>query len=204
MKSRSENATTGSVSMRHSQLGMSLLETLIALTVLVIVSVGVMSVAIIAVETTENQGHLQSRVAEYAQDKMEQLISLAWGDGDTGGCGGAACGTDTTVFPSCSPQTINPAACTTGTGLAVGGSSDPTAPVTTPGNGYVDYLDSAGNPSSVNQNWYYIRVWKIEEPTATLKRITVTAQVRNTVGGAGSGAGALARATVVSLKTSPF
>lgn len=185
---------------RCSQAGMSLLETLIALTVLTIVAVGVMSVATIAVETTENQGHLQSRVTEYAQDKMEQLIGLGYSDGDLG----VGTGTDTTVFPECSPNT-NPS-CTTGTGLVVGGSSDPTAPVATPGNGYVDYLDSSGNPSSASANWFYIRVWQIDKPTGTtnLKRITVTAQVRSTVGGVGSGAGALPTSTVVSLKTSPF
>src|ERR1700757_4460382 len=121
---------------RRSHAGISLLETLIALTILVIVTVGVMSVAIIAVETTENQGHLQSRATEYAQDKMEQLISLGYGDGAT----------DTTQFPPCSPQTNPP--CTTGTGLAIGGSSDPAAPVSNPGNGYVDYLDAAGNPTT--------------------------------------------------------
>lgn len=183
------------------QLGISLLETMIALTVLVIVAVGVMSMATIAVETTENQGHLQSRVTEYAQDKMEQLISLGFGDGDLG----VGTGTDTTVFPACSPNT-NPS-CTTGTGLAVGGSSDPTAPTSTPGNGYVDYLDSAGNPTtaaSTTNPWFYIRVWKIEQPSTTLKRITVTSQVRSTVGGTGSGAGALATSTVVSLKAKPF
>jgi type II secretory pathway pseudopilin PulG len=202
MTSPSEKETMASALTRGSQAGISLLETLIALTILVIVTVGVMSVALVAVETTENQGHLQSRAAEYAQDKMEQLISLSYGDGDPP----ATSGTDTTVFPPCSPQTINPAACTTGTGLAVGGSSDPSAPVSTPGNGYVDYLDSAGNPSAANQNWYYIRVWKIDQPAGTtnLKRITVTAQVRSTVGGTGSGAGAVPTATVVSLKTSPF
>lgn len=190
---------------RRSQSGMSLLETMIALTVLLIVTVGVMSMATVAVETTENQGHLQSRATEYAQDKMEQLISLGYGDGD----GGAGTGTDTTVFPPCSPQTITPAACTTGTGLAVGGSFDPANPVSSPGNGYVDYLDSAGNlttASSTTDPWYYIRVWEIELPAGTtnLKRITVTAQVRSTVGGTGSGAGALPTATVVSLKTAPF
>lgn len=196
----SETETMGSAVTRRSQLGMSLLETMIALVVLLIVTVGVMSVAMIAVETTENQGHLQSRATEYAQDKMEQLISLAYGDGDPP----ATSGTDTTVFPACSPNT-NPS-CTTGTGLALGGSSDPSAPVTTPGNGYVDYLDKAGNPTTVSGAWYYIRVWKIDQPSGTtnLKRITVTAQVRTTVGGTGSGAGALPTATVVSLKTYPF
>jgi type II secretory pathway pseudopilin PulG len=190
----------GSAAKRRLESGMSLLETLVALTVLVIVAVGVMSVATIAVETTENQGHLQSRVTEYAQDKLEQLIALGYSDGDVA----VGTGTDTTVFPACSPNTNPP--CTTGTGLVVGGSSDPTAPVATPGNGYVDYLDSSGNTSSLTQNWFYIRVWQIDKPTGTtnLKRITVTAQVRSTVGGAGSGAGALPTSTVVSLKTFPF
>jgi hypothetical protein len=179
---------------------MSLLETMIALTVLLIVTVGVMSMATIAVVTTENQGHLQSRVTEYAQDKMEQLISLGYGDGDLG----TGTGTDTTVFPACSPNT-NPS-CSTGTGLAVGGSSNPSAPVTTPGNGYVDYLDSAGNPTTSSGSWFYIRAWQIDQPAGTtnLKRITVTSQVRSTVGGSGSGAGALPTSTVVSLKTNPF
>lgn len=205
MRSLSNKSGSGCGMKRSAQSGISLLETLIALTVLVIVSVGVMAVATVAVGTTENQGHLQSRVTEYAQDKMEQLIGLSYGDGDPP----ATSGTDTTVFPACSPQTINPAACTTGTGLAVGGSSDPTAPVSSPGNGYVDYLDSAGNTTTVSSTtdpWYYIRVWQIDKPTGTtnLKRITVTAQVRSTIGGTRAGAGALPTATVVSLKTSPF
>ena len=204
MNSSLEKETMGSAMTRGSQLGMSLLETMIALTVLLVVAVGVMSMATIAVQTTENQGHLQSRATEYAQDKMEQLIALAYGDGDSTTCGGPACGTDTTAFPSCSPQTTP--SCTTGTGLRVGGSSDPTAPVTTPGNGYVDYLDSAGNPTTSSGSWNYIRVWQIDQPAGTtnLKRITVTAQVRSTIGGPKSGAGALPTATVVSLKTSPF
>jgi type II secretory pathway pseudopilin PulG len=200
MNSLSERNIMGSAMMRDRESGMSLLETMVALTILVVVTVGVMAVAIIAVETTENQGHLQSRAAEYAQDKMEQLISLGYGDGDPP----ATSGTDTTVFPSCSLQTTP--SCTTGTGLKVGGSSDPTAAVSTPGNGYVDYLDSAGNPTTSSGSWYYIRVWQIDQPAGTtnLKRITVTAQVRTTVGGVRSGAGALPTATVVSLKTAPF
>ena len=172
---------------RSTQLGMSLLETVIALTILVVVAVGIMSLAAIALETTENQGHLQSRVAEYAQDKMEQLISLAYGDTST----------DTTTFPSTS---------TGGSGLTVGGSSNPSTPVTTPGTGYVDYLDASGNLTTSSGNWYYIRVWQIDLPAGTtlLKRITVTTQIRNSVGGSATGVGALPSATVVSLKTSPF
>ncbi len=68
----------------------------------------------------------------------------------------------------------------------------------------MDYLDKAGTPTTVSGAWYYIRVWKIEQAATNLKRITVTAQVRWTVGGTNSGAGALPTSTVVSLKTFPF
>lgn len=182
-----------------SQSGMSLMEALIALTILLIVSVGIMAMAGLAMKTTENQGHLEARAAEYAQDKMEQLLSLSYGDGDSPTAG---VGTDTTVFPACSPLSITPPACSTGTGLRVGGSSDPTAPV----NKYVDYLDRNGNSlgggATAPANWFYIRVWKIDVPTGTtnLKRITVTAKVAASIGPSG----AAPQATVASLKASPF
>src|SRR5229473_1781073 len=138
---------------RQSQSGMSLLETMIAVAVLLIVTAGIMSMALVATSTTENQGHLAARATEYAQDKMEQLISLAYGDGD------ATSGSDTTVFPATNSG---------GTGLAIGGSSDPNAPAA----GYVDYLDKSGNPLSIAggaapATWYYIRVWQISAPAGT-------------------------------------
>jgi len=182
---------------------MSLLETMVALTILLITSIGIMTMATLAMTTTEDQGHLLARAAEYAQDKMEQLIGLGYCDTST----------DTTVFPaavsggtglgpvaSCpgSPTFLLPA---TGT---IYGSSDPSAP----GTGYVDYLDKSGNPLAIvggvaPSNWFYIRVWKIETPNATtnLKRIRVSSKVRSSVG---SPAGALPQATVVSWKSYPF
>ncbi len=181
----------------QSQSGMSLLETMIAVVLLLIVTAGIMSMAMVATSTTENQGHLAARATEYAQDKMEQLISLAYGDGDT------LPGTDTTVFPACGPSTTP--SCTTGTGLHVGGSSDPNAPAA----GYVDYLDQSGNPLAVAggaapATWYYIRVWQISTPAGTtnLKQITIASKVRSGVGSTGTGA--LPQSTVTSLKTSPF
>ena len=188
---------------RPPHAGMSLLETMIALAILLIATVGLLSMGMAAIGTTENQGHLTARTAEYAQDKMEQLISLAFGDPVT----------DTTQFPPCSPTTTSPPACTTGTGLAIGGSSDPTAPVTTPGNGYVDYLDISGNPIASTGDWFYIRVWQISNPAGTstcvvsgasvpsLKQITVTAKVRRQVG---APQGALPQSTLVSVKSCPF
>jgi Tfp pilus assembly protein PilV len=165
------------------QSGIALVETLVALALLLIIVVGVMGMTLTAIATTENQGHLAARTAEYAQDKMEQLLALSYGDPST----------DTTVFP---PGT-------TGTGLTPGGSIDPTAVVS----GYVDYLDASGNlltsaGGAAPAGWFYIRVWKVELPTGTtnLKRISVLTQTKSDVGPQG----ALPSSTVVALKTSPF
>jgi prepilin-type N-terminal cleavage/methylation domain-containing protein len=167
---------------RPSQSGMSLLETMIALAILLIASIGILSMASLAMSTTENQGHLAARTAEYAQDKMEQLMSLSYGDTTT----------DTTTFPSVSSG---------GTGVAIGGSSDPNSPVTSPGTGYVDYLDISGQPTTSTGNWFYIRVWQISSFSTNLKQITVTAKVKAQVG---APSGALPKSTLVSLKSSPF
>ena len=76
--------------LRSTQAGVTLVETVIALAILLIVATGIMSVALVGIMTTENQGHLAARSAEYAQDKMEQLLSLSYSDAFT----------DTTVFPA--------------------------------------------------------------------------------------------------------
>lgn len=167
---------------RSRQLGMSLLETMIALVILIIATVGIMGLGAIALATTENQGHLAARTAEYAQDKMEQLMSLSYGDLTT----------DTTQFPAVS---------TGGSGLTVGGSSDPSAPVTSPGTGYVDYLDISGQPTTSTGNWYYIRVWQISAYSSTVKQLTVSTKVKAQVG---APSGALPQSTLTSLKSSPF
>ncbi len=179
---------------RSTQAGMTLLETMIALAILLIVATGVMGIAAVAVSTTETQGHLAARTTEYAQDKMEQLLALKFCDGDTNGTSG----TDTTVFP---------AVVGTGTGLA--GCSDMTAgtaqsggslSTTAPTAGYVDYLDASGNLVAASGNWEYIRVWQITAQGTSMKQVSVKAQARHAVGTNGR----LPEATVVALKTFPF
>src|SRR5689334_3759790 len=86
-----------------SERGTTLIETMIALTVLLIAMSGLMTLAGMSARTTENQGHLAARTAEDAQDKMEQLLTLRYNDLTS----------DTTVFPALAAG---------GTGLAVGGS----------------------------------------------------------------------------------
>jgi hypothetical protein len=183
-----------------SQSGLSLLETVVALALLLTVSVGILSLGAVAMTTTENEGHLMARTAEYAQDKMEQLLALKFCDKDT----------DTTVLPAasvggtglagCPVPILNPA---TGTG-GVGGSSDPAAPVA----GFVDYLDSAGNllvagnGGAAPAGWKYVRVWQVSSANAdnTLKRVTVTVKVSSGVGKSGL----LPQSTLAALKAYPF
>jgi Tfp pilus assembly protein PilV len=164
--------------------GFSLLETVIAISLLMVVSLGLLPLGVIATTNTENQGHLMARTTEYAQDKMEQLLALSFGDATS----------DTRAFPATE---------TGGTGLAPGGSSNPEAPAAN----YVDYLDVNGSllaavGTTAPANWYYKRVWRVQLVTGstTLKRITVTAKVKSAVGSTGR----IPEATVTSLKTYPF
>ncbi len=162
--------------------GFTLVETVLALSLLTVVALGLLPLGVVATSTTENQGHLMARTTEYAQDKMEQLLALSYGDTTT----------DTRTFPSGS---------TGGTGLALGGSDDPAAPVAL----YVDYLDINGTliPSAgttAPTNWYYKRVWRVASVGVNLKRVTVTATVKSAVGSTGR----VPSATVAAIKTFPF
>lgn len=163
---------------RKSQAGMSLIETMFALALLLIVAAGVLGLGAVSLTTTENQGHLAARTAEYAQDKMEQLLALRYGDINT----------DTTVFPAVPGP---------GTGLTPGGGLNPAAPAA----GYVDYLDTSGNLIAAGGNWKYVRVWQITENAAqNLKTVSVLSQVSSGIGQTGL----LPRSTVVAMKSSPF
>ena len=180
--------------MRRDERGTTLIEVMIASAILMTLMAGLMSMAALAISTTENQGHLAARATEYAQDKMEQLLALSYGDTVS----------DTRSFP---------AASTGGSGLAVGGSYNVDSPVAL----YVDYLDDAGNlcgltvggvlvagcaapvGTTAPAGWFYKRVWKVELVSTNLKRITVAACTSRGFGGT-------TRATsyLTVLKTAPF
>ena len=174
---------------RTGERGTSLVEVLVASALLVTLMAGLMSMAALAISTTENQGHLAARTTEYAQDKMEQLMALSYNDTSS----------DTRVFPATSSG---------GTGLEAGGSYDVDSPVAL----YVDYLDEDGNlcgstgakciapvGTTAPDKWYYKRVWRVEVVSTNLKQITVASATSRGFGGA-------ARATsyLTVLKTSPF
>jgi hypothetical protein len=165
-----------------SERGISLIETLIGSSLMIVGAVALLPLGILATSITENVGHLSARTTEYAQDKMEQLLSLAYTDSAT----------DTTVFPS------NAAG---GTGLSVGGSVDPANPVA----GYVDYLDVNGSllvptGNTAPAGWMYARLWQVSSPSANLKQIQVMSIVAVKLGTTGR----MPQSTVTTLKSFPF
>ena len=164
-----------------SERGSSLIEAMGATMLLAVVMAGLLSMDAVASRITENYGHLASRTAEYAQDKMEQLLALAWNDSTS----------NTAVFPSTT---------TGGTGLAQGGSSDTAAPAAN----YVDYLDQNGQlltavGTTPPANWFYERVWQISIPLTNLKQITVSVTVAR-----GYEHAQPATSTMAVLKSFPF
>jgi len=154
--------------------GTTLIETTIASAILLVTLAGLMSMGAVATMHTENQGHLAPRTSEYAQDKMEQLLSLPYGDQAS----------DTVVFPAVSFG---------GSGLSIGGSTNTAAPI----NLYVDWLAQDGSllggGTAQPAGWFYERTWQITCVTATcvrdpatgtergIKRIDVTVTVRTGV-----------------------
>jgi len=147
---------------RAGQRGITLIETMVAAVVLLIGCGATMSLFSVAVAQISSQGDVGTKVTQYAQDKMEQLIVLSFADSST----------DTTVDP---PQP------TGGTGLGgvmagdqTLGSTDPSAPV----DGYVDYLDDSGQRTTNPTDASYVRQWSIATNTsATLKTMAVRVRV---------------------------
>ena len=186
------------------QSGMTLIELVVAIAILLVVAAGILALASVSMQTTESQGHLMARTAEYAQDKMEQLLALSYCDSDT----------DTTTVPSTPGTGTGLAGCpasatlaqTTQTGTGgVGGSSDPSNPAA----GFVDYLDASGKLVALNVNggpsgpWQYIRVWQIglvPNTNSAMKQITVTVRTSRDVGTSSS----LPKCTIAALKSYPF
>jgi Tfp pilus assembly protein PilV len=166
-----------------SERGTTLIETVIATSLLLVVMIGLLGMAALATVYTENHGHLEARTTEYAQDKMEQLLALVFTDSAN----------NTVVFP---------ATPTGGTGMAIGGSADTAAAV----DGYVDWLKQDGSllggGTTPPAEWFYERVWEISWPDPlnhAVKQITVTATVKSAVGNA-----LVPKSTVIALKSSRF
>jgi type II secretory pathway pseudopilin PulG len=156
---------------------MSLLETLVAASIMLIGISGVMALFMVVAATNMGQGTQATRCTEYAQDKMEQLMALNFLDTSS----------NTTVLPVQSSG---------GTGLTIGGY--PTA-------GYVDYItEGSGTGATIysaqQSSSAYVREWSIaylaSDPTNNTKTITVTVNALTNVG-----RGIAPTTTIVAMKT---
>ena len=142
----------------RSERGTTMLETVVALVILLIGVMAIIGLLSIAVTQNWNQGDRSTRSTEYAQDKMEQLMALTFTDGSS----------NTSVYPTAS---------TGGSGLGGTMSGNSTVGGVTSGSPvsqYVDYIDASGNLQTTSTGALYIRQWSIStNSSANLKTITV-------------------------------
>jgi Tfp pilus assembly protein PilV len=137
----------------HDESGLTLVETLIAIVVLMAGLLSLAQVLAYTVIASKTHGRDAATTTSLAQGKMEELTGLRF--------------TDTTTN-----ITVNSPYPATGKGLTAGGSVPPTAPVT----GYVDYLNLAGNRTTVSKDIAFTRQWQItNDGTGLMKTITVVA-----------------------------
>ncbi len=161
--------------------GTTLIETAVAMAILIVMMLGLLSLSAVATVVMENEGNLMARTSEYAQDKMEQLLALKYGDQVS----------TTTVFPFISSG---------GKGLSIGGSSDPSNPQPY----YTDFLDANGKLLPTTgiappAGWFFKRVWSVTQAAPNLKQITVTATAIH-----GLGHRAAPKTTMSTFKVYPF
>ena len=165
----------------RSEHGVSLIETMTAVFIALFAVFGMGTLIAQVAATTKNQGTEATQAIIFAQDKMENLLSLN--------------------FTNCNlPSASQPATCnTTGIsdstwaqGLLAGGLTDPEqmmCPTTGLAVGYADFLDHSGSPISgascdtiMSADIAYVRQWQITDLPSVgqpMKQITVSVYTRN-------------------------
>lgn len=129
--------------------GMSLIETMIALMILLFGLLSMAQVLAFSIMASKTYGRDATKTTASAHDKIEELMSLRFSD-------------------ATSNLTVNPPYTADGHGLTAGGALPPAAPAA----GYADYLDFSG-ARTVAANAAYTRQWSIVDESNTLKRISV-------------------------------
>jgi prepilin-type N-terminal cleavage/methylation domain-containing protein len=153
---------------KNAQKGFTLLETMMAAAILLIAAGGILGLFSVAMAENSVAGDHGTRTTEYAQDKMEQLMALPFGDTSS----------DVTQYPTC--LALVTSTCS-GSGLTAGGSVNPGSPTT----GYADYVNASGTPSISAAGAVYIREWSIVNDGNTptqMKTITVFVKALNQSG----------------------
>jgi len=126
--------------------GMTLIESMIALLILLIGLLTMAQVLAFSVIASKNYGRDAGRTTVSARDKMEELTALRF----------------TYTYTNTSDTF-------TDTGLTTGGSLYPSTPVT----GYVEYFGPNGGTASASDATY-VRQWEISDISANQKKIMVS------------------------------
>jgi Tfp pilus assembly protein PilV len=129
--------------------GMTLVETMIALMVLLFGLMAMAQVLAFSIVASKTLGRDSTKTTAFARDKMEELQSLSFADVHTN-------------------VTVNPPYPTNGVGLTAGGSVPPASLA----EGYYDYLDSAGARTD-SEAALYTRQWQILADGTNIKKIIV-------------------------------
>jgi prepilin-type N-terminal cleavage/methylation domain-containing protein len=167
--------------LRNSPCGVTLIETMIAVVISLIIMALVGGVIFTATVQNKNQGLEMSRVTVYSQDKIEKLMNLDW----------ISC---TSVPPGAGCNTTGLNAPEWNKGLNAGGTLawQPGCPASGPAMGYMDFLDTNGNQfagtsCSAVGNYAYQRQWQVTDVVPpspgvpALKRVDVLVWSRNAV-----------------------
>jgi hypothetical protein len=172
----------------HDDRGVTLAETMIAVVIALLGVFSLGSVIFQSTATTQNQGTEVTRTTIYAQDKMERLLSLNFGN----------CTQSASSQPAdCNTTGIAASGWTQG--LLAGGALSPLAapcPSSGASVGYVDYLDANGlqltgtSCSAISGTApAYIRMWQITDLSSTggpdVKNVTVAVYSQNAIGSVG-------------------
>ena len=166
------------MSVRSSERGVTLVETMIAVLVAFVVMASLGAVIFSAMVANKDQGTEVTRMTALAQEKVEQLGRLAYTDTTTN-----------TTLISDAGWSI---------GLTANSSTDLTQLSACPASGsvnvgYVDFLDNTGQPlpgvcsTILATNWGYQRRWQVTTVSGVtgLKQITVAVYSRNAVNAGG-------------------
>jgi hypothetical protein len=174
------------ISMRDS--GMTLIETMIAVLIALVGVFSLGNVIFVATVLDKNHGAESTRATIYAQDKIENLLSLDF----------VNCTKSSGLQPaSCNSTGISASGWTQG--LLAGGAVSPlqlNCPAGGSSVGYVDYLDGNGlkivgsDCSAVNNSSVaYVRQWQIQNVASSgpaLKQVTVAVYSTRAVTGVGA------------------
>jgi prepilin-type N-terminal cleavage/methylation domain-containing protein len=187
---------------RDGQAGFSLIEAMVATTILAVALVSLADLLVYATRATMGSRNT-TRAVILAEQKMEQLKALAWSSTDDGG-------SVSDVGSNVAAASVSGQCGAVATGAAVGLTPSPAGALAINTDGYVDYVDAHGCALGGGQvpppGTTHIRRWAIavtdsSRDTLVLQVVVTRRGIRTSALGGGTSGRMPDEATVVSLKT---